>query len=522
MQVQTSDPPMVSRSPRGFWSFLGRRIPGLIALALIAGLLWLGFRTGWRMPKFSALLGRPAAPADDWCDEHAVPDSICVECKKDCMPRLKEFGWCRNHRVHECPYCHPEVAQLQTLPGISAADLERAQRALAMPRTENNSKCKLQQRLIQFASVETAAQIGLSVAPVGRADVIESITVFGETGFDPTKIARVSPRAAGKLVRVERQVGDSVHAGEVLALVDAAEVGKAKAEYLQARAQLDVKMKALASVRAAAQNVSERAFREAEAGVEEANLRLLTTEQVLVNLGLPAPEKQWASLPAAEFAARMRFLGIPTHIAATLDASATSNLIAVTAPADGVIVTHDAVAGSNVEPTKALFVVADSRSMWLTVELPLEDARRIGIGHAVQFHPDAGGAYAGKIMWLSTAVDEKTRTVRARAVLANSDGRLLAKAFGSGRIILRDEAQAIIVPQTALHWEGDCHVVFVRDKNYDQPDAKKVFHVRKVVPGATIGKNIEIVAGVLPGELIAVDGSGILRSELLKGSLGAG
>jgi cobalt-zinc-cadmium efflux system membrane fusion protein len=501
---------------------LGRRIPGIFALALIAGLMWLGFRTGWRLPKFSVLMGRSTAPADDWCEEHAVPDSICVECKKDCMPRQKEFGWCRNHLVHECPYCHPEVAQLPALPAITSADLERAQRALAMPRTENNSKCRLQQRLIQFASVDTAAQIGLSVAPVGRADVIESIAVFGETGFDTTKVARVSPRSGGKLVRVVRQVGDSVHAGEVLALIDAAEVGKAKAEYLQARAQLDVKSKTLAAVRERAQIVSERAFREAEIGVEEATLRLLAAEQALVNLGLPAPDKQWAALPGAEFAAKMRFLGIPTHIAATLDTNATSNLIAVTSPVDGIIVTNDAAAGANVEIAKAMFVVADLRSMWLTLELPLEDARRIGIGHAVQFQPDAGGNYTGKIMWLSTAVDEKTRTVRARAALANSDGRLRAKAFGSGRIILRDEVQAIVVPQTALHWEGDCHVVFVRDRNYDQPDAKKVFHVRKVVPGATIGKNVEIISGVLPGELIAVDGSGILRSELLKGSLGAG
>ena len=43
---------------------------------------------------------------------------------------------------------------------------------------------------------------------------------------------------AGTVWRVEKQVGDRVQKGDVLALVDAAEVGRAKGEFLQAIAQL--------------------------------------------------------------------------------------------------------------------------------------------------------------------------------------------------------------------------------------------------------------------------------------------
>ena len=79
-----------------------------------------------------------------------------------------------------------------------------------------------------------------------------------------------------------------------------------------------------------------------------------------------------------------------------------------------------------------------------------------------------------------------------------------------------------MVPHEAVHWEGCCHVVFVRDKDYLKPDSFKVFHVRKVRIGARDEKNAEIVAGVLPGELVVTQGSGTLLAELLRGNLGEG
>ena len=78
------------------------------------------------------------------------------------------------------------------------------------------------------------------------------------------------------------------------------------------------------------------------------------------------------------------------------------------------------------------------------------------------------------------------------------------------------------VPNEAVQWDGCCSVVFVRDKDYLKPDAPKVFHVRKVRTGAKDGTNTEVVAGVLPGELVVTKGSGLLLTELLRGSLGEG
>jgi cobalt-zinc-cadmium efflux system membrane fusion protein len=110
--------------------------------------------------------------------------------------------------------------------------------------------------------------------------------------------------------------------------------------------------------------------------------------------------------------------------------------------------------------------------------------------------------------------------VQVRANLANADGRLRAFTFGQGQVVLREEKDAIVVPNDAIHWEGDCFVVFVRDKDFLAEDQPKVFHTRTVRLGARQEKTTEILAGVLPGEVVATRGSGLLRAELLKNNLG--
>lgn len=504
---------------------LARAVPGLLALLAVAGLALIGHKTHWSMPKFSALTGQESAEEKDWCEAHSVPDSICVECRKDCMPRIKEYGWCKVHGIHECPFEHPDLAQLPTLPVITPEDLDRARRALQfVPRLTNESKCKLHQRVIQFMSDEAVNKVRLEVAPARRGGVTEFVTANGEIGFDETRVARLSSRVPGAVWRMLKQPGDKVVAGETLALVEAAEVGRAKSDFLQALTQADLKTKVLATLRASSATVAGRDFAEAEGALDEARIRLATSELTLQNLGLPIKADELRGLSPDETVKRVRFLGLPTAFTASLDPQATSgNLIPVKALQSGVVVDRAASAGEIVEPTKALYVVADISRMWLTLEVRLEDARRLALGQSVRFRPDgAASEVVGRIAWLSTAVDEKTRAVKVRVDLPNPTGDLRARTFGAGKIILREEPNAIVVPSEAVHWEGDCHVVFVRDKDFEKPDAKKVFHVRKVRTGAKSADTTEIIAGVLPGELVATGASGVLRSELLKNNLGAG
>lgn len=503
----------------------GRILPTLLVLAVLGSVAFVGHRAGWAVPKFSELIGNGRAAKGDWCTEHNVPESQCVECRPELLP-YQSFGWCKKHGVQDCPWEHPEVAQLKVRPTITPADLARAQRALDfVERSANNPKCKLHARRVQFASREALEKQGIEPDQVQRARIEETITASGEVGYDQTRVASLATPVAGRVWRVEKEIGQPVRPGDVLALVDAAEVGKARAELLQAIGQAELRHKAVESMRPYVGGaIPEARFREAETSLQEAQIRVVGAQQALINLGLPVRADELKGLGTDELARRIAFLGLPEDIVRTFEPrTTTANLIPVRAPLEGVIVARKAVAGEQVDPTKPLFVVADPRRLWLMLHVRLEDTRSLALGQLVRFRPDGGfGETSGKVAWISTAVDERTRTVEVRAELDNANGKLRANTFGLGTVLLREEAQAIVVPNEAVHWEGNCHVVFVYDKDSPRKDAPKVFHARSVRLGAKDEQHTEIIAGVLPGEMIATKNSGVLRAELLKSNLGAG
>lgn len=504
-----------------------------VTAAFVAGLVGLGRATDWRLPKASALRGETRVDVDDWCHEHGVPESTCVECNAELLPRGPVYGWCKVHGISECPLCHPEVAQLATVPNVTVAEREVAARSLAFAaRTDNDSKCKKHLRRLQLPSEEMATLLGLTFTQVGRGRVEEVINVPGEVVHDPTRMARVASRLAGTVWRVERQAGQTVRRGELLALVEAAGVGQAKAEFQQALVQLDLRSETLAKIRPmAGTTVAVKDVQAAATAVEEAEVRLFAAEEALDNLGLPLRANDVRGLKPAALTERMQFLGLPNALAKELAGkTASNNLLPITAPLDGVVVSASAVKDEATDPAKPLFVVADTGKMRLTIHVRPDDAGRIQPGQPVRFqHAGHSGPTkwdSGTVVWISPAADEKTRTVPVRVDLPNPSDRHRPNTFGTAEIVLREEPNAVVVPGGAVHWDGCCHVVFVRDRDYEKSGSPKVVHVRKVRPGAenvaATGPVTEIVAGLLPGEWVAVTNSGVFRSELLKNDLGAG
>jgi cobalt-zinc-cadmium efflux system membrane fusion protein len=271
---------------------------------------------------------------------------------------------------------------------------------------------------------------------------------------------------------------------------------------------------------------------ESELALREARIRLMGAQQALTNLGLPFRIDESKILSTEEVAKQIQFFGIPVEFASRLDPKiTTANLIPVVAPRDGIVTSAKVSLGEMAEAGKPLFVVSDTSRMWLMMNVRQEEVKYLRIrdvksnapGQMVKFRADGSDhEVVGELVWKSSQVDEKTRTVQFRAELPNSDGKLLAHSYGTGQIVLREEKEAIVVPSDAVHWDNNCHVVFVRDKNFLDSTGLKVFHARSVRPGVTNGRTTEIIAGVLPGEIIATGNSAALRSELLKNNLGAG
>ena len=504
---------------------LGGIGPTLVLIGF-AAVFYFGHRNDWKIPKFAALTGSAEAVRTDWCEEHSVPESICVQCDPTLMPKGPDYRWCPEHGVHNCPLHHPDVAQLKETPTVLASDLERAARALAIaPRKENNSACAVYETRIQFASVESVKQAGVDVELVERHPIVESISGSGEIVYDPTRLASLASRLPGSVWMVQKNVGDKVAKGELLAVIDAPEVGNLKSNLLRSLAEEKLQQQNVSRLTQAREVIAGSLILDAEAALAKAQADVLNAEQSLRNLGLPVQVDSLRSMSDRQVLDSLRLLGIPDEIRSQLDSlTATTNLLPIVSPIDGAISKRTVAPGEVVDPTRILFQVADTRQMWLTLSVPLESMDQLAVGQSVRFQADGSRhEVQGQLDWISTAADKQTRMVQIRAVLPNSDGHLRSETFGRGQVILRNEPDAIVIPKGSSHWEGCCQVVFVRDKSYfDSPESFKVFHVRSVRLGATNGNYTEVISGVLPGEVIATVGSDVLRAQLLKNNLGAG
>ena len=480
-------------------------VPMLLTFALLAGVAYWGHHTEW---TFSTA-------------HRGGAKSAAVEKPEDLLttePETSSAKWCEQHGVAACPLCDRSLAQvIKPLELASAEELERVQKAFAVrERAANDPQCLASGSRVRVASKEAAEKLGIDVAPVWEAAMTETISASGEVSFDATRVARLAARVPGTAWRVTKQIGDTVKAGELLAIIEAGEVGKAKIEFLQGIVQVRLKTQALANLKNAP--VPERQKKEAEAARRDAEVRLLSAEQALVNLGLAVKSAEFGKLEVDDIAKQLQRLGLSRELSKTsADTDLPGTLLPVRAPLDGVVMQVDVIAGEVVDPEDVLLVVADARQMWVNLNVPAADARWVQAGQAVRFRPDGiKSDFTGEVGWIGTSADETTRTIPVRVVMPNDNAKLRASALGVGRIVLREEPHAITVPNEAVQKVGGCEVVFVRDKDYLKPNGPKVFHARMVRTGAKDVTNTEIIVGVAPGEVVVSKGSTLLADELKR------
>ena len=387
---------------------------------------------------------------------------------------------------------------------------------------------------VHFKSKEAMERSGIELVPVEERPMVSELVASGVVHYDQRHIAQLSARVPGSVWRVERHLGDPVRKGDVLLVIESSEVGRLKAEFLNALVAHEARVeqqKILEEVKGA---VMGRQLREAKSAMREARNHLHNAEQSLVNLGLDVSITDYEPLDDDARAARIRTAGLSQSLLGVIDPDrVTSNLLPLYAPFDGIVIGRDAVVGEVIDPTEPIFEVADVSTMWVVLNISKEDAGRVALGQRVRFRPDGStDEYESRVAWISTEVNEETRTLEVRAeissgprttVAASPDDRptpagLRANTFGNGRIEVDRRGTAIVVPRSSVQWDGSRWVVFV-------PTGESTFAARPVSPGVQQGDSIEIVGdfagGATPTHVVGV-GSHVLKSQILLERMEAG
>lgn len=232
--------------------------------------------------------------------------------------------------------------------------------------------------------------------------------------------------------------------------------------------------------------------------------------EFLIELGAASPDSGPSHLANALPAARerLRLLGIPEQEIRRLERERTAGTrLALGAPVSGTVLEKGVVEGQYVGAETPLFTVADLSRVWVLADLYEQDLPRVHRGDAASFTADAlpGTSIGGTVDFIYPTVSSDTRTVKARIVLDNANGRLRPGMYGRVRLSGRGAAM-VVVPSEALVRTGENTYVFLaRSDGHFEP--------RAVRTGAQSGDRVQVLSGLAPGDTVVSSASFLIDSE---------
>lgn len=412
----------------------------------------------------------------------------------------------------------------------------------------------------------------LKTEPVALGTVHDHILANGFVEAPADRIVQVSPRVAGKVVKFFVNPGDRVEAGQVLAQIDSPQLAQAQADYLQAKARLELaeqeleRRRQMASLgaftsrpleearieHARAQSeldtarselevalknrdrvnelfregirsqrdleVAEAAYqsslarlRQAEARVTEARA-FLQREERLFRAGFRAA-KEVEDAEAEHRKARAQFESAEQALKLLhVSPSKSGGITEVASPISGVVAERKVNVGEVVEPTTVLCTVIDTRTVWVEGEVYESDLARVKEGMSVEVtvkaYPEQ--VFRGKVIFISRTLDPTRRTVRVRTEVKNPREELKPGMLAEVRLVTGERANVVLVPESAILDDVGRKLVYVEEGSG--------FVERDVKTGVSIGGKTEIKEGLKPGEIVVTRGTWELRTQLERGS----
>jgi cobalt-zinc-cadmium efflux system membrane fusion protein len=318
---------------------------------------------------------------------------------------------------------------------------------------------------------------GIVLAPVGSGSLSAEIVAQGTVVGTPQGEAVLAARADGVVSRVSLRLGDSVRAGQTVALIESREASAIAAERATAQARLTAARQAMAR--------EQRLF-DAQ----------ITARQELeaAQTALAEAEAESRRTSSAAMAARVSSDGRST---------------AVVSPISGRVTASNATLGSFVTAGTELFRVANASQIEVQASVSALDAARIGVGDRATISLPEGDVQA-TVRSITPGVDAESRSATVLLNVSGVGGLRPGQAIAV-RIYTRDAQNAggISVPEEAIQTVEGREVVFVR--------TAQGFAATPVIVGQRSGGRAQITSGLTAGQVVATR-----NAFLLKAALGAG
>ena len=167
------------------------------------------------------------------------------------------------------------------------------------------------------------------------------------------------------------------------------------------------------------------------------------------------------------------------------------------APFAGVIRERAASPGQYVNAGAPIATLVRMHPLRLQADVPEREASSVRVGQTVTVRVEGDSTpYVGRVVRVSPAIDEQSRSLRIEAEVGNERGTIRPGSFATSDIVVASEAPAIVVPASAI-------VMFAGvEKVLTVADGKVV--EKRVQLGRRAGTSVEILKGLEAGEPVIV------------------
>jgi RND family efflux transporter MFP subunit len=343
------------------------------------------------------------------------------------------------------------------------------------------------------------------VAAAQRGDITHVLTLAGQ--FQPYQVVDVHPKVSGYMSRINVDIGDIVHEGQTLAIL---EVPELKAQLQQTVFQLQQTKE---EIMRAQHNVSRAEAEHAALHAQSDRLKQAAAGRpgLIAQQELDDAEAKDLSSEAQVDAAKSALAAAQEHAgeaqADNQRVEALHNYTNVTAPLDGVVIWRYADTGALIQGgtnsnDQALPIVRLSQSNLLRLRIPVpeNDVKYVHTGDQLQVRVDAiGRSFTGKIVRFTREVNFETRTMETEVDVENKDLSIAPGMYANTMLQLGHAANVLTIPVEALVLNGQQETVYVLD------DSNHI-HIRNVTVGLQGSKLAQIASGLNPGDRVVIGG----------------
>jgi HlyD family secretion protein len=348
--------------------------------------------------------------------------------------------------------------------------------------------------------------------------------VTGDTILVPQAQAAIVPKISAPVQRFLVQRGAHVNKGELLAVLENADLAaqlqdtrgamaqadatyatttkagvpedrqKAELDVAQAKANLDVQQKVVDARQTLLQQgaIPRRDLETAQASLVQAKAAYDIADQHLKSLNSVSQAATLKSAAGALDSAKGKYEG----------AQASLSYSEIRSPLDGVVTDRPLFAGEMANAGQAIVTVMDVSSLIAKVHLSQEQASAIKLGaKATVTIAGVPGPIQGKVSLISPALDPGSTTLEVWVLIPNKDAAFRAGTPVHVSLAARTVPNAITVPNEAIIAikSGPSAVLVIGTDG--------VAHQKAVQVGITDGHDTQVLSGIQAGDLVVTTGA---------------